>query len=190
MRTPTPFRLFLTTGLSVLVAACSLAPSAAAVRSDAAAAQTLRPGDSWAGMTLTTGGDTATPVWEVCQPAIDEADVHECRVPAVPLAIGPSAAALLDPINLAEWNQFEWTLLVDGKPVALDSFGVFDFSLPRKAANGREALAIFHAWDVVLADPKPGPHVLQGTVTRLSHPGKEVGMLREVREWVIYLVVE
>ena len=155
-----------------------------------AAAQWLRPGDSLAGMPLTTGSNSAISLWAVCPQAAGPGAASDCRVPVAPLAVGPTAAVLPDLLNQAEWGLVQWSLVLDGQPVDLAAFGTYDSVQPRKAHHGRDALFIYRAWDVVIAEPTPGPHTLQATVTRLTHSGKEIGTLRETAEWVLQFLVE
>jgi hypothetical protein len=178
-----------------LVTACSqpaLSAPAPVQDAHAAAVQQLRPGDSWSGMTLSTGSHDAASIWTLCHPTplTDDQAASECHVPSAPLAVGPSSLAWPETINQAEWALFDWALSIDGRPVALDAFGTFEFMFPRKASHGRDALFIFRAWDVVAAAPARGAHTLQGSVTRRMHPGKGVGTLTNKVEWVVNLVVE
>jgi hypothetical protein len=174
--------------LAGVLAACSV-PGRAVSPADVAAAQSLRPGDSLGSMTLTTGSDAALSLWTACSPDAEGART-DCRVPAGPLAVGPNASALSEIVNQAEWGLLKWALLIDGRPVDLDSFGTFEFAQPRKAAHGRDALFIYRGWDVVLASPTAGEHTLQASVTRLTHSGKELGMTTETAKWVVHFVVE
>jgi hypothetical protein len=174
--------------LAGLLAACGLGPYRAA---NTNAVQQLHPGDAWGGMTLTTGSDTAVSLWTACRPAtsLNGLTQTDCKVPAVPLAIGPSAAALAEVVNLAEWARLEWSLTLDGQPVDLEAFGTFDLLQPHKAPHGRDALFIYRAWDVLLAEPTPGPHTLLVAVTQQLHSGKEIGMTVETTEWIINFTI-
>jgi hypothetical protein len=175
--------------LAGVLAACAVPGRAAISPAEVAAAQSLRPGDRLGSMTLTTGSDAALSLWTACRPAADGSR-RDCRVPAGPLAVGPSAAALSEMVNQAEWGLLKWSLLIDGRPVDLDSFGTFEFAQPRKALHGRDALFIYRGWDVVVASPTPGEHTLQASVTRLMHSAKELGLLNETATWMIDFVVE
>jgi hypothetical protein len=176
--------------LAGLLAACDLpagaSPSQAA---NPAAVQQLRPGDTWEGMSLTTGSDEAISIWTICQPAtsLHGRTQTDCSVPLAPLAIGASAVALPKP---AEAGRLEWSLWLDGQSVDVEAFDTYDLLLPRKAHYGRDALFVYRAWDVVLAEPTPGPHTLLVAVTQQTHSGKEIGMTVETTEWVINFTVE
>jgi hypothetical protein len=185
--------LFWTVLLASLLAACALpAGPTASPNANTAAVQQLRPGDSWGGMTLTTGSDEAISVWTVCQPATSfhGRTQTNCSVPLVPLAIGPSAADLLKITEQAESGRLAWSLWLDGQPVDLEAFGTYDLLLPRKAPHGRDALFVYRAWDVVLAEPMPGLHTLRVAGTQQAHSGKEIGMTIETTEWVVNFTVE
>jgi hypothetical protein len=176
--------------LAGLLAACGLPAGSGPIQAaNTTDVQQLRPGDTWAGMSLTTGSDEAISIWTICQPTTSfrGRTQTDCRVPLAPLAIGPSAVDLPKP---AESVQLEWSLWLDGQPVALEAFGTYDLLLPRKAQHGRDALFIYRAWDVVLAEPTPGPHTLLVAFTQQTHSGKEIGMTVETTEWVINFMVE
>ena len=130
----------------------------------------LNPGDEIDGMVITTGVADAPPLWAFCPPAPKNVGPFtvNCWVPLLPkLAIGHTFG-LADPaLQTLDWSALTWELSVDGQPVDLKAFGMYDFVLPGLVTNPspiREVFRQIKAWDVVLTNPTPGLHTLHGVV--------------------------
>jgi hypothetical protein len=68
------------------------------------------------------------------------------------------------PIN---WEDLVWEMSVDGHPIDLEAFGVYDFVHPDLAPSPspvREVFKMDRLWNVVLVNPTPGMHTVQGQV--------------------------
>ena len=128
----------------------------------------LKPGDEINGMVITTGAAKVPPLWAFCPPAPvnDGVRVVECRVPSLPrLAIGHTFRLANPALQTLDWSALTWELSVDGQPVDLEAFGIYDFVLPDLAPHPspvREIFRQFKAWDVILTNLMPGAHTLHG----------------------------
>ena len=129
---------------------------------------TLEPGDEIGGMVITTGTAKTPPLWAFCSPAVenDGSISTDCQVPQLSrLAIGHTFG-LADPVlQTLDWSALTWELYVDGQPVDLEAFGIHNYVMPDLAPRPSPIREIFRqmmAWDVVLINPKPGMHTLQG----------------------------
>ena len=63
------------------------------------------------------------------------------------------------------WDDLNWELSLDGHPIDLEAFGVYEFvhpDFPPSPSPVREVFRMFRVWDVVLVNPVPGTHQLQG----------------------------
>ena len=128
----------------------------------------LKPGEKMNDMVLTTGAENATPLWAFCSPTIENehlitADCGELSYSE--LAIGHTFGVmdLIPPPS--DWEELSWHLAVDGWTIDLEAFGTYDFVHPDLAPNPspvREVFRSIRVWDVVLLNPTPGVHKLQG----------------------------
>lgn len=130
----------------------------------------LKPGDSIGDMTLTRGTGEADPLRSFC-PSLQTSEytiTAHCHVPLLSkLAIGTIFMPTSKVLSSADWSEFTWELSIDGRTLDLDAFGTYDYVLPTLSAPPcpiREVFASFPAWDVVLADLRPGSHLLHSTL--------------------------
>jgi len=179
----------------VIVASALIACSVPARPADlpaakSAVAEPLGPGDSLGRMTLTTGSDEAISIWTICRPAtsLNAVAQTECQVPGKSLAIGPTTASLAEAANGTSWEQLQWTLLLDDRPVDLEAFGTFNFRQSHKGPAGRDAYYTYPAWDVVIVQPTVGRHTLRAAVQGLDQSADAAG--DGVTEWVINFTVQ
>jgi len=128
----------------------------------------LKPGEMVDGMVITTGVKNAFPLWGTCS-ATKENDHSisvDCgRLSYANLAIGPTFEVMdLIPQSI-DWEELIWEMSVDGHPIDLEAFGVYDFVYPDLAPSPsriREVFKIERLWNVVLVNPTPGMHRVQG----------------------------
>lgn len=128
----------------------------------------LQPGDDIAGMGLTTGAETAPPLWAFCSPAFENDGVlsSDCQVPALSrLAIGHTFGVADEVLQALDWSALTWELTLDGQALDVQAFGIHEFTIPDLApwpASIREIFRRGRAWDVVLINPTLGEHTLHG----------------------------
>lgn len=128
----------------------------------------LKPDDNINDMVITTGVESAVPLWAFCSSTIENdhlitADCGELSYAS--LAIGHTFGVMgLIPQSL-DWEDLTWQMTLDGHPIDLEAFGTYNFVHPDLAPNPspvREVFRTIRVWDVVLANPTPGTHTLQG----------------------------
>lgn len=124
----------------------------------------LQPGDMIGDMLVTTGVEQALPLWNICSStAQTEYAIHmNCgELPSANIAIGyPFGVG-----DFMNWDAFHWELSVDGHLLNLQAFGVQDLTywdLAPHPSPVREVFRWYRLWSVVLADPTPGNHEVQG----------------------------
>jgi hypothetical protein len=129
----------------------------------------LQPSEKIDEMVITTGVQKALPLTAFCSPTklsdgsirVDCAELAVCAN----LAIGETFGVMdLIPSSI-DWGELTWELSVDGHPIDLAAFGVSDFVYPDLAPHPsriREVFRVARLWDVVLVNPTPGMHQLQG----------------------------
>ncbi|MFN8384850.1 MAG: hypothetical protein U0V48_03040 [Anaerolineales bacterium] len=128
----------------------------------------LKSGDEIDGMIITTGAARTPPLWAFCSPASENDDVvnTDCRVPQVSeLAIGHTFGLANPKLQTLDWSELTWELTLDGQPVDLEAFGAYNFLVPDLAPYPspiREVFRQVKGWDVVLINPTPGRHLLEG----------------------------
>lgn len=126
----------------------------------------LKPGEKIEDMVITTGIEDAFPLWAVCSPkkVNDHSISADCgELSYNNLAIGHTLGVmdLIDPS--IDWEDLNWEMSLDGHPIDLNAFGVHDFVHPEFPAKPlREVFRVVRVWDVVLVNPTPGMHRLQG----------------------------
>jgi hypothetical protein len=135
----------------------------------------LQPGDKIEDMVITTGVENAYPLTAFCSPTIE--NDHSIRVDCgelslcANLAIGQTFGVmdLIHAMNLIpqpiNWEELVWEMSVDGHPIDLEAFGVYDFVHPDLAPSPspvREVFKMERLWNVVLVNPTPGTHTLRG----------------------------
>ena len=127
----------------------------------------LEPGEKIDDMVITTGIENAFPLWRLCSPkkANDHSISADCGEVSVctNLAIGHTLGVmdLVDPS--IGWEGLNWEMSLDGHPIDLEAFGVYDFvhpDFPSKPLG--EVFRVLRVWDVVLVNPALGTHRLQG----------------------------
>ena len=129
----------------------------------------LKPGEKIADMVITTGVERAYPLSAFCS-ATKEND-HSIRVDCGELSVCANVAigqtfGVTDLIPASiDREDITWKMSVDGHPIGLEAFGVYDFVHPDLVLNpstGRELFKVGRLWNVVLVNPTPGTHRLQG----------------------------
>ena len=113
--------------------------------------------------------------------------VGDAQGPHEPRQVCRQIVGLGCPALIVGYALLGWVIQLSNLQQRRHTYHLF---LPRKAQHGRDALFVYSAWDVVLAEPTPGPHTLLVAVTQQTHSGKEIGMTVETTEWVIYFTVE
>ena len=129
----------------------------------------LQPGEKIDDMVITTGVEDALPLSAFCS-ATREND-HSIRVDCGELSLCANVAightfGVMDLIPQSiGWEELLWEMSVDGHPIDLETFGVYDFVHPDLAPSPspvREVFKVVRLWNVVLVNPTPGMHRLQG----------------------------
>jgi len=129
----------------------------------------LQPGDKIVDMAITTGVENAFPLWSICGPkkVNDHAIMADCGEISYydNLAIGHTLGVmdLVDPF--IDREELNWKMFVDGHPVNLKAFSVYEFvhpDFPSKPLG--EVFRVLRVWDVVLVNPAPGMHRVDGQV--------------------------
>ena len=128
----------------------------------------LKPGDVIVDMVITSGVENAFPLWAVCAPkkVDDRSIIADCGDLSYDnLAIGHTLGVmdLVDPT--IDWEELNWEMSLDGHPIDLQAFGVYDFvhpDFPSKPLG--EVFRVLRVWDVVLEHPTPGMHRIEGQV--------------------------
>jgi hypothetical protein len=131
----------------------------------------LKPSEKIDDMVVTTGVQNALPLSAFCSPtklsdgsiSVNCAELDVCAN----LAIGETFGVMdLIPTSI-DRDDLTWQLSVDGHPIGLQAFGVIDSVHPDLVLNpstGRELFKAGRLWNVVLVNPTPGTHTLQGQV--------------------------
>jgi hypothetical protein len=117
-------------------------------------------------MVITTGIKDAFPLWAICSPkkVNDHSISADCgEISYNNLAIGHTLGVmdLVDPS--IDWEELNWEMSLDGHPIDLKAFGVYEFlhpDFPSKPLG--EVFRVIRVWDVVLVNPTPGTHTVQG----------------------------
>lgn len=128
----------------------------------------LKPGETVGGMVITTGAKNAIPLWAFCS-STKEND-HSISVDCGELsygnlAIGHTFGVMELVPRYVDWEELIWEMSLDGHPIDLEAFGVSQFVYPDvapKASRIREVFRIERLWNLVLVNPTPGMHRLQG----------------------------
>jgi hypothetical protein len=135
----------------------------------------LQPGEKIDDMAITTGVEDAFPLSAFCS-ATKEND-HSMRVDCGELSVCANVAigqpfgviGLIHAMNLIpqpiNWEELVWEMSVDGHPIDLEAFGVHDIVYPDLAHSPspvREVFKMERLWNVVLVNPTPGLHRVQG----------------------------
>jgi hypothetical protein len=129
----------------------------------------LKPGEKIDDMVITSGVKDAFPLSAFCSPTKE--NEHSIRVDCgelslcANLAIGHTFGVTdLIPASI-DREDLTWKMSVDGYPIDLEAFGVYDFLYPDLAPSPspvREVFKVARLWNVVLVNPTPGMHQLQG----------------------------
>lgn len=148
----------------------------------------LKPGEKIDDMVITTGVEDAYPLSAFCS-ATKENDQSirvDCRELSfcANIAVGHTFGVMdLIPPSMG-WDELIWKLSVDGHPIDLEAFGVYDFVHPDLAPSPspvREVFKMERLWNVVLVNPTPGMHTLRGQAQSLDGA--------ETYTWVVNLPV-
>ncbi len=155
------FYRFLCAGLLCLLTACQVAqPFSRSVESG--------PGDTVAGMNLTTGIQDSKPLQAFCSTARQSATstLAECSVPMTSrLPVGQIFMLADDQLAGLDRSSITWDLAVDDQPLDLEAFGTIKYAIPELLSSPsriREAFQVVEAWNVVLTDLEPGEHNITG----------------------------
>ena len=129
----------------------------------------FQPGEKVDDMVITSGIEDAYPLSAFCSPTKE--NDHSIRVDCRELsfcaniAVGETFGVTdLIPASI-DRDDLTWKMSVDGHPIGLEAFGVYDFVHPDLVLNpstGRELFKVGRLWNVVLVNPTPGTHQLQG----------------------------
>src|SRR5215211_3039728 len=113
----------------------------------------LKPGEKIADMVITTGVERAYPLSAFCS-ATKEND-HSIRVDCGELSVCANVAigqtfgvmGLIHAMNLIpqpiNWEELIWEMSVDGHPIDLEAFGVYDFVHPDLAPSPSPVREVF-----------------------------------------------
>jgi hypothetical protein len=139
----------------------------------------LKPGDKIDDMVITTGAKNAYPLSAFCTP-VKEND-HSIRVDCseislcANLTIGQTFGVTdLIPASI-DRDDLTWKMSMDGHPIRLEAFGVSDIVHPDLVLNPSPLRELFNAgiiWNVVIKNPTPGTHTVQGQAQ--SHAGADI----------------
>lgn len=148
----------------------------------------LQPGEKVDDMVITSAIEDAYPLSAFCSPTKE--NDHSIRVDCRELsfcaniAVGETFGVTdLIPASI-DRDDITWKMSVDGHPIGLEAFGVYDFVHPDLVLNpstGRELFKVGRLWNVVLVNPTPGMHTIRGQAQ--SRDGAET------YTWVINLPV-
>jgi hypothetical protein len=128
----------------------------------------LEPGEKINEMVITTGIKDAFPLWAICSPkkVNDHSISADCgEISYNNLAIGHTLGVMDLVDSSIGWEELNWDMSLDGHPIDLKAFGVYEFvhpDFPSKPSPFREVFKRLRVWDVVLINPTPGTHQLQG----------------------------
>lgn len=156
--------VLLTMASTTFLLACSPRASAGGMLGRAGSNPMLQPGDMIGDMLVTTDVEQALPLWNICSStAQTEYAIHmNCgELPSANIAIGYPFGVR----DFMNWDAFHWELSVDGHLLNLQAFGVQDLTywdLAPHPSPVREVFRWYRLWSVVLADPTPGNHEVQG----------------------------
>ena len=127
----------------------------------------IRPGEKIDNMVVTTGVQNAFPLWTICTP--EKVNDHSIRADCSELSLCANLTightlGLMDMVDPSmEWEELNWEMSLDGHPIDLEAFGIYDFvhpDFPSKPLG--EVFRVIRVWDVVLVNPNPGKHRLEG----------------------------
>ena len=135
----------------------------------------LQPGEKIGDMAITTGVEDAFPLSAICSARkendysiqVDCGELSVCANVAIGQPFG--VIGLIHAMNLIpqpiNWEELVWEMSVDGHPIDLEAFGVHDIVYPDLAHSPspvREVFKMERLWNVVLVNPTPGLHRVQG----------------------------
>jgi hypothetical protein len=134
----------------------------------------LTPGEMIGDMVLTTGVKNAVPFWILCSNTKE--NDHSIRVDCgelsyAELAIGHTFGVMDLIRQCINWEDYTWEMSVDGHSIDLKAFGVSDIVRPNlvsRTSPVHERIRQERLWNVVLVNPTPGIHKLQGQVQSLD----------------------
>jgi hypothetical protein len=137
----------------------------------------LQPGEKIGDMAITTGVEDAFPLSAIC--SATKVNDHSIRVDCGELSVCANVAIgqtfgvmglihamdlISQPIN---WEALVWEMSVDGHPIDLEAFGPYDLvhqDLALSPTPVREFFKMERLWNVVLVNPTPGTHRVEGQV--------------------------
>ena len=126
----------------------------------------LKPGEKIGEMIITTGAEDAFPLWSICGPirVTGNSIKADCgELSHEKLVIGHTLGVMDLVAPSIEWEDLNWEISVNGHPIDLAAFGVYDFvQIFHPSHSGREVFRVSKVWNIVLVNPAPGMHRLQG----------------------------
>jgi hypothetical protein len=122
----------------------------------------LGPGDRVGQVRLVRGAAEDVTLWDFCDPELPEPGRLEraCRVPPLErLRIGPGWRAGSASELEREWEELEWRVTLDGRPLDLEAFG----TLPDTTLSDQ---GVVREWNVTAQDLGEGTHRLRARIAR------------------------
>jgi hypothetical protein len=119
----------------------------------------LEPGDRVGDLRLVRGAAEDVTLWDFCDPELRPGRfARACRFPPVDrLRIGPGWRAGSSSTLEAEWEELQWSVSLDGRPLELAEFGTLpDTTL----ADGR----VVREWNVTVEGLAAGTHRLRAVI--------------------------
>lgn len=119
----------------------------------------LEPGDGLGDLRLVRGAAEDVTLWEFCDPELPPGRFERtCRVPPVDrLRVGPGWRAGSSSTLVDEWEELEWSVSLDGRPLELAEFG----TLPdTRLEDGR----VLREWNVTVEGIAGGTHRLRAVI--------------------------
>lgn len=152
--------------IATVLSACAV-PTATPTLAPPISKSSLRPGTTFQEMTVDTAQDQAgePSIFDTCSPIITETDasviVRECSVPQMPVIfVGYGDFASSQEELDALWESETWAMYIDGHPVALDEFGVFDIDWEGNRLR---------QWNVTVHNLTPGQHAFRYVIGRVDN---------------------
>jgi len=173
------FPRFLCAGLLFLLAGCQTIQASSR---DVAS----RPGETVAGMSLTTGMQDSIPLQAFCSPTqwSSTSMTAECSVPVTSrLPIGQVFMLADYGLNSLNRSEITWDMAVDDQPLDLEAFGTVRYvipDMPSSPSSIKEVFRMVEVWDVVLTDLAPGEHIVTG----------HAGYGTNIYTWVIHVSIQ
>ena len=124
------------------------------------------PGTTINGARLSTGAESALPLWGFCSPSQENTMIQtfNCRASvSQTLAIGHVFLLAEQLPSNSDGSDLVWDLSVDNQVVDLESFGKFEYVMPSMAKSPSSVREVFKkavGWNIVMTNLSPGEHTL------------------------------